>query len=590
LLARLPPPAVTNPGQRVFCFIFKRRVYIMSNSNLIIKNIRVSGSVIQKPRHKRVKNTPASKRIRFYIGVTAPSAQSYALEVMAGRAPALSLEQYNARFNAPQTSVDKVTEWAKETGHDVIGYDPFLRLLEVEHDAASIRSIYGAKLSEYEDGEGGTFTGRSNGLHVPADVAHFISGVHRIDSRPHARTKIRIGKQISGPDMNGKRLVADKSGKNVFAGKGGKGGTVGNKAAQGKSWSPVDLAKHYGLHNTKGGAGTAAGFISLGGGLDLKVLAKANASYQLSAADWEFLFSDGAKNTPNADGSLNGADGENYLDAQIIQALAWKAKLLCSFATNTGVGIAHAYAALFQHASKPKQVSGSWGMAATNWDKQDIDLTEETLAAGQAMGVNIFNAAGDDGSNDNVNDGKSHDDYPASSKFNTACAGVFDDGKTVTAWGGVPNNGATGGGVSEVFTAYTAEQMLLSAAGMKLFVNADTGLPGRILGDVAGMADPRTGVKVMDGKGRVFAIGGTSAVSPWSCGANAGTAGDLGRALPSFNRTIYEAAAAGKSVCKIVTSGTNGAYTAKPGDAINFCGLGTVDYDALFNLLSQKTA
>jgi kumamolisin len=350
----------------------------------------------------------------------------------------------------------------------------------------------------------------------------------------------------------------------------------------------VQLAQHFNVHNTKQGEGAACGFFSLGGGLDIAVLAKANARLGLPAANWEFLFSDGATNSPNADGSLKGADGENYLDAQMQQGIVPKAKLLCSFSTNTGVGIAHGFAALIQHPSKPKSLSGSWGMSEDNWDAQDISLTEETLGAGVAMGINFFNAAGDDGSDDRVGDGKSHMDYPSSSKFNVCCAGVFDDGTKVTVWGGVPDNGATGGGVSKKFPAYTQEQLLLQAAGHKLPVNADTGLPGRIGGDIAGIADPQTGIEVMDGSGNVFAIGGTSACSPASAGSSCATEADLGRPLGSFNGLIYKAAAAGKSVCNIVTEGTNGAYSAKPGDVINCCGLGPVDYDKLFTAAQQS--
>jgi kumamolisin len=534
----------------------------MSKNSKTVKSVRLAGSFIKAPSHTRSHTTPAGKRIRFYIGVTAPSVQDYALKVMAGSAPAISLEHYIATYGAPKASVDKVTAWASSTGHTVLGYDPFLRLVHVEHSAAGIRTVYGARLSEYEDGKGGTFTGRTNGLSIPADMVKYISGVHNIDKRPHARTKLRVAGLIK-------------------SGKGGKGGKKTPKA-QGKTWNPVQLAEHFGVHRSKLGEGAACGFFSLGGGLDITVLAKANARLGLPASDWEFLFSDGATNTPNADGSLDGADGENYLDAQMQQGIAPKAKLLCSFATNTGTGIAHGFAALIQHPSKPKSLSGSWGQSEDNWDQQDISLTEETLGAGVAMGINFFNAAGDDGSNDNVGDGKSHMDYPSSSKFNTCCAGVYDDGKKVTVWGGVPNDGATGGGVSDVFTDYTQEQLLLQAAGFTLPVNADSGKPGRIGGDIAGIADPQTAIEVMDGQGNVFGIGGTSAVSPASAGSACATEADLGHALPSFNGLIYKAAAAGKSVCNIVTEGTNGAYSAKPGDVINCCGLGTVDYDKLF--------
>ncbi len=544
-----------------------RKVNIMSKLK-IIKTVRLAGSFVKAPTHKRSHTTPGSKRIRFYIGVEAPSVQDYALKVMAGTAPAITLEQYLTTYGAPQASVDKVTKWASETGHTVLGYDAFLRLVHVEHSAAGIRAVYGAKLSEYEDGRNGHFTGRSNALNVPASIAKYISGVHNIDKRPHARTKLRF----AGPIELGK----------------GKGGKRGSKAARARSWNPVQLAQHFNVHNTKQGEGAACGFFSLGGGLDLAVLARANARLGLPKANWEFLFSDGATNSPNADGSLKGADGENYLDAQMQQGIVPKAKLLCSFSTNTGVGIAHGFAALIQHPSKPKSLSGSWGMAEDNWDAQDISLTEETLGAGVAMGINFFNAAGDDGSDDRVGDGQSHMDYPSTSKFNSCCAGVYDDGKKVTVWGGVPNDGATGGGVSKVFPAYTQEQLLLQAAGHKLPVNADSGQPGRIGGDIAGIADPQTAIQVSDGSGKVFGIGGTSAVSPASAACSCATEADLGHAIGSFNGLIYKAAAAGNSVCNIVTEGSNGAYSAQPGDVINCCGLGVVDYGKLFTAAQQS--
>jgi kumamolisin len=389
----------------------------MSNTSKNASPVRLGGTTLKAPKHTRSHSTPGNKRIRFYIGVKADSVQAYALQVMAGKAPVITLDEYLTTYGAPQASIDAVTSWASKTGHTVLGYDRFLRLVQVEHNAAGIRTIYGAKLSEYDDGQGGQFTGRSNGLSVPAEVAKYISGVHNIDKRPHARTKHRVVGLIQ-----------------AAGGKKGKGGKTPKKPAPkaARSWNPVDLAQHFGVHRNNLGAGAACGFFSLGGGLDTAVLAKANARLKLPASNWTFLFSDGATNTPNADGSLNGADGENYLDAQMQQGIAPKATLLCSFATNTGVGIAHGFAALIQHPSKPKSLSGSWGQAEDNWDKQDIDLTEETLGGGVAMGINFFNAAGDDGSNDNVGDGKSHCDYPASSKFNVACSGVYDDGKKVS--------------------------------------------------------------------------------------------------------------------------------------------------------------
>ena len=88
-----------------------------------ITNVRLAGATVRAPQHTRSHTTPNGKRIRFYIGVKSPSVQAYALEVMAGTKPAITVEQYLSDYSAPQASVDTVSAWAAKTGHTVLGYD-----------------------------------------------------------------------------------------------------------------------------------------------------------------------------------------------------------------------------------------------------------------------------------------------------------------------------------------------------------------------------------------------------------------------------------------------------------------------------------
>ncbi len=135
------------------------------------------------------------------------------------------------------------------------------------------------------------------------------------------------------------------------------------------------------------------------------------------------------------------------------------------------------------------------------------------LEAASAVGVSVCIAAGDDGSTDGVTDGLQHVDFPASSPYALACGGthLVGSGSTITdeeVWDDLPNDGATGGGVSATFPLPTWQ------AGAHVPPSVNPGnFVGRGVPDVAGDADPETGYQVeVDGSNIV--VGGTSAVAP----------------------------------------------------------------------------
>jgi kumamolisin len=188
------------------------------------------------------------------------------------------------------------------------------------------------------------------------------------------------------------------------------------------------------------------------------------------------------------------------------------------------------------------------------------------------MGVTVCVASGDNGSSDGVNDGADHVDFPAASPHVLACGGTSlqASGTAIggeTVWNDGAQGGASGGGVSTVFTLPAWQD------GLHTTQTSGNAAPLTMRGvpDVSGDADPQTGYKVrIDGTDTV--IGGTSAVAPLWAGLIARINATNGRPVGFANPTLYATPAA----LRDITQGNNGDFAAGPGwDACT--GLGSPD-------------
>ncbi len=174
-------------------------------------------------------------------------------------------------------------------------------------------------------------------------------------------------------------------------------------------------------------------------------------------------------------------------------------------------------------------------------------------------------------------------DFPAASPYVVACGGtkLTISGTVIGSeqtWNELSSNeGATGGGVSQVFAIPDYQQ------GAKV-PKAPSGFVGRGVPDVAGNADPETGYNVIvDGQQAV--IGGTSAVAPLWAGLLALINQSLGTNVGYINPLLYSAKV--EPTFHDITSGTNGDYSAGPGwDACT--GLGSPDGAKLLTALGGK--
>lgn len=126
---------------------------------------------------------------------------------------------------------------------------------------------------------------------------------------------------------------------------------------------------------------------------------------------------DGAKEV--SDGP-DGADGEVSLDIDVVAAAAPGVTILVVFAPNTTNGFIDAVTGISTYPLKPDAVSISWGSPEADWDSAAMEALTNAIQSCVSKGINVFVAAGDDGSSDgsignNV-------DFPGSSPYSISLA------------------------------------------------------------------------------------------------------------------------------------------------------------------------
>ena len=286
------------------------------------------------------------------------------------------------------------------------------------------------------------------------------------------------------------------------------------------------------------------------------------------------------------------------LDIEVASALAPGAKIAVYFAPFTEQGWVDAVsAAVHDTARRPSVLSISWGFTEGQdiWTSQAIQAVNQAFQAAALLGVTVCAASGDDGSQDQLDDGHAHVDFPAASPYVLACGGTTLQlsGDAITGeivWNEgsrAEGGGATGGGVSEMNALPAWQEGIVPVS-----VNP-THLRGRGVPDVAGNADGRTGYTILvDGQvvpGRRWDERGLAAV------------GGLDRARESAVRQtgrVHQSAAlqgarghgAARYYCGHERShgGVIGAYAAQSGwDACT--GWGTPDGEQLLSALTTTT-
>jgi kumamolisin len=391
---------------------------------------------------------------------------------------------------------------------------------------------------------------REGGIHLPASLAGMVEAVLGLDNRPQARPHFRVHQ----PRVH---------------------------AAAPNSYTPPQVAEAYNFPVKASGAGQTIGIIELGGGYRQADLTAYFKTLGLAAPTITAVSVNKGKNKPS---TASSADGEVMLDVEVAASVAPGAKVAVYFTPNTDQGFLDAITtAVHDAANKPSVISISWGGPESSWTAQSMTAMDEACQSAAALGITITVAAGDDGSTDGGTG--NNVDFPASSPHVLACGGTKLDanGATIVSevvWNELANNeGATGGGVSNVFALPSWQTKAHVPA-------ATTRMGGRSVPDVAGDADPTTGYTIRV-DGQTMVIGGTSAVAPLWAGLVAVANQQLGTQVGLIQPAIYAAKAA--SAFNDITQGNNGAFSAASGwDACS--GLGSPIAGKLIPLLAPASA
>src|SRR5579875_2513828 len=388
----------------------------------------------------------------------------------------ISRDELAGSYGTDPADTQRVREVLADFGLEVTNADPGTRRVKVAGTASALSRAFGASLRRVSSpdlaGPGQVeHRYREGRLHVPAALEGIVLAVLGLDDRPQARAHFRPAAA----------------------------------AASTSSYTPPQVATAYQFPPGTDGSGQTIAIVELGGGFAQSDLQTYFSGLGITPPSVTSASVDGASNVPGQD--PNGADGEVLLDIEVAGSVAPGAAQVVYFAPNTDQGFIDAVTDAAHAAATPTAISISWGEPEDSWTAQSRTALDQALADAAALGVTVCVACGDNGSSDGVSDGASHADFPASSPHALACGGtrLAADAATgtitsETVWNDGPSGGATGGGVSDVFSLPSWQ----ANAG----VPAPGGTARRGIPDVAGNADPQTGYQVLvDGQREV--VGGT---------------------------------------------------------------------------------
>ncbi len=475
----------------------------------------------------------------------------------AGERQYVPREEFADRYGADPADLQKVADFAKAAGLKVVESSVARRTVVLSGTVAQMGAAFRVSLAQYKAGNE-EYRGREGYIHIPESLEKIVEGVFGLDNRRMAHRATN-------------------------------GGTI-------TPLNPVQVAKLYGFPTAANGQ--TIGLLEFGGGY----LGSDISDYFTTSKGIGPGFATPALTAIGVDGATNAPDGssesaEVTLDISVAGAVAQGARIAVYFAPFTEQGWVDIVTTAVQDAAKmpagwamPSVISISWAwgefqtFGSFTWSQAAIDAVSATFQEAAALGISIFVASGDNGSNCQVGDGKAHCYYPSSDPWITCCGGTTIENVSGSSFKEITwnDNGITGGGISDVFPL-PAWQV---GKGIPASVNPGERV-GRGIPDIAGYAN---GYNIVLNGATSPGWWGTSETAPLYAGLIAVINAAAGRPAGYLNPVLY---GLGASVIADIHDGASNAvgpapgYTAGAGwDACT--GLGRLNGAALLSALQKQ--
>ncbi len=449
----------------------------------------------------------------------------------------LSPAEFASTYGADEQDAARVADVLGSYGLTVRQVDLAGRSVVASGPVRAIESAFKPGLGVYHSRTQGEYRGREGAVHIPAPLDGIVTGVFGLDQRCVARRKRTAATAV--PAM---RIA------NVLAPLG-----------------PDDLEAHYSFPAGDGSGQTVA-VAEFGGAYLADDVARYAARYGRPVPSITVVSVNSTPPTVDSNPAQD-ATSEVMMDVQILAGLCPGAQISVLFATFDQKGWVDLLNRVI--ADRPVALSVSWGApedAPDAWSCAARTAVNERLAAAAMLGITVCVAAGDDGSGDEMDDGRAHVDFPASSPFVLSVGGTMLTGTPTSAaeqvWYQAPGRraaggGATGGGVSTCFSRPAWQGVQIAS------VNPGS-IDGRVVPDVAALAGSPMYHVILAGSDT--AIGGTSASAPlW-----AALITRVNAELPEPQRQRFitpllyqrgpDGATRGAEACRDITEGQNASY------------------------------
>jgi kumamolisin len=502
------------------------------------------------PGSKAIRKTNPNRWIELTLGVKRSAdlpGLSALDDVPPGQRKYMTRDELTANHGSDPAAIDAITKWAATHDLVVTHNQPISARLGLGGTAENLSEAFGVDLFDYQNAELGEFHARTGPVHLPPELDGLVTGVFGFNNHRILRRTRRS--MVAGPDM----------------------------AAKARPWFlPAELGHIYNFP-TADASGQTIGLLEFGGGVETPDVAAYFSKIGQPAPSIKVVSVDGVSTDPAADPN---STGEVMLDVDVAGALGGGAKIAVYFSTFDEKGMIDILSTVIADSvNDPSVLSVSWGWAenqqfntSVTWSPAAIDHINHSFLAAAQLGISVCVSTGDDGSEAQIQDGRAHVNFPASSPYVLAVGGTTLHAKTSaagaghiteTVWNDGPGSG-TGGGVSD-YTPAPAWQ----AGKVPPSINPGH-FAGRAIPDVAADADPNTGYLVMSG-GKLQIVGGTSASAPLWAALIARINAQLNARVGNFNSLLYSKIGPA-GVLRDITKGNNdtdgllgGSYKAGPG-------------------------